>query len=231
MSQLVEDNKVTDGANMTSDTAVQHDVPDSQRTTRCYRISIWCNKISSWCDGSGAPVWEAESERDAAEQFRRSCRGRGGDASTFRVDQIDKDGRVADGRDEGWHFPEFVPVRDELLELARYWASRVIELTTYFVYDEQISGVEGRIIKFGRERLDEIAELLGREAVEAVWSEVARPYKSQMRERDWAICMGEPTDDDLGERGTESASPAAGDQPNPADADFFGNLKKTRKSK
>ena len=92
--------------------------------------------------------------------------------------------------------PGFVPLRHELLALASYWANTLLFIETTFFYEQQIGSNDTQIIRWAHCRLDEIADVLGPQAVDEAISVVAKQYREQMGEKDWAIFAGLRDDDD-----------------------------------
>ena len=87
--------------------------------------------------------------------------------------------------------PDFVPTRHELLQLAGYWADRVLAQAVRFLYGQQVGGDEWRIMEYGKRRANRVIEVLGWDAAQPVLSEVERKYHEEMGDEDWALLWGE----------------------------------------
>ena len=143
--------------------------------------------------------------------------------------------------------PDFVPTRHELRELTKYWADRVLYLSMIFFYDEKIGSDESRLIQYGLRRVNHVIELLGRDAVQDVLSEVEEEYKRRMGEKDWGVFWGESLDakidemyDEISQKMAQHHGEPSPQQPEPPDTeeqpaepvpggtDFFARLKKLR---
>lgn len=81
----------------------------------------------------------------------------------------------------------FVATKDELLQLARYWATEILNLDfTYFLY--QCTGSsEWRTSLFARRRLDRIADLIGTQEVSNAFNEAEQAFARTVERRAWRI--------------------------------------------
>jgi len=83
----------------------------------------------------------------------------------------------------------FVPTRAELLQLARYWTERVLDLEYTFFLFTSTGSYECRILGFGTRRIERIRAVLGAEAVDAVEMEVYKEYAKTIDPREWATFL------------------------------------------
>ncbi len=81
--------------------------------------------------------------------------------------------------------PEFVPTRHEVLEIARYWGSELLDNQIYWFLYGQTGSDEIRIMAFAEARLDRIAAILGTESVTAVWEQVEHKFREQLGDKLW----------------------------------------------
>jgi len=85
--------------------------------------------------------------------------------------------------------PEFVPTRYELIQLAKYWATIVIDLRfDYFLYT-QTGSSEYRRSVFAKRRIARIAEILGQEEVNKMIDQAYEEYGKNQNARAWSIFL------------------------------------------
>jgi hypothetical protein len=81
----------------------------------------------------------------------------------------------------------FVATRHELLELTKYWAQRVLDSEFFVFHTAQIGSDDLRIGPYGNRRIDRIAELIGKEPVDAVVKQVQDDFAKEQDPRIWEI--------------------------------------------
>lgn len=85
--------------------------------------------------------------------------------------------------------PEFVPTRYELIQLAKYWATIVIDLRfDYFLYTTTGSS-EWRLDAFARRRVGRIGEILGQDEINKVIDQAYEEYGKEQDPRAWSIFL------------------------------------------
>jgi hypothetical protein len=85
--------------------------------------------------------------------------------------------------------PDFMPTRYELIQLAKYWATIVIDLRfDYFLYG-QTGSSEYRRSVFAKRRIARIAEILGQEEVNKMIDHAYEEYGKNQNARAWSIFL------------------------------------------
>ena len=85
--------------------------------------------------------------------------------------------------------PEFVPTRYELIQLAKYWATIVIDLRfDYFLYT-QTGSSEWRLDAFAWRRVGRIGEILGQDQINKVIDQAYEEYGKKQDPRAWSIFL------------------------------------------
>jgi hypothetical protein len=85
--------------------------------------------------------------------------------------------------------PEFVPTPYELIQLAKYWATIVIDLRfDYFLYT-QTGSSEYRRSVFAKRRIARIAEILGQEEVNKMIDQAYEEYGKNQNARAWSTFL------------------------------------------
>jgi hypothetical protein len=85
--------------------------------------------------------------------------------------------------------PEFVPTRYELIQLAKYWATIVIDLRfDYFLYT-QTGSSEWRLDAFARRRVGRIGKILGQDEINKVIDQAYEEYGKEQDPRAWSIFL------------------------------------------
>ena len=83
----------------------------------------------------------------------------------------------------------FVPTRNELLQLAQYWAKEVLQIELYFFYESISGSTEWRIQEFATHRLSRIGKLIGAETVSAAAKEVYDDVGKGHDKKAWEVFM------------------------------------------
>ena len=84
--------------------------------------------------------------------------------------------------------PGYVPTRHELLQLVRYWITEFLRIETFFFFEGQVGSADWRTSVYAVRRLNRIVGVLGREAVDAVVSDVKNEFRSAS-----GIATGKPS--------------------------------------
>lgn len=85
--------------------------------------------------------------------------------------------------------PEFVPTRYELIQLAKYWTTIVIDLRfDYFLYT-QTGSSEWRLDAFAWRRVGRIGEILGQDEINKVIDQAYEEYGKKQDPRAWSIFL------------------------------------------
>jgi|SRR5271170_1123076 len=85
--------------------------------------------------------------------------------------------------------PDFAPTRCELIQLAKYWTTIVIDLRfDYFLYC-QTGSSEYRRSVFANRRVERIAEILGEEEIDRVIDQAYEEYGKKQDPRAWSIFL------------------------------------------
>ncbi len=89
----------------------------------------------------------------------------------------------------GIEVPDFVPTRNELLQLVKYWVQVAVEVNyAWFLY--QVTGsVEIRMQPFAVRRIDRIVDVLGEEAVKQAVEEAYEEFRKREDPRLWDIFL------------------------------------------
>ena len=92
--------------------------------------------------------------------------------------------------EDGNEFPDFVPTRHELKQLALYWMhERIDHDFDYFCY-QQTGSSEWRWSVYISRRLDRLAEILGEEAMQQVRKGAVESYRkgyAKITDEDWRV--------------------------------------------
>lgn len=87
----------------------------------------------------------------------------------------------------GVEVPGFAATKHEILELVRYWATKVLDLNfTFFAYDASGSS-DWRIWFFANRRLDTITKLIGKEDVRKAFKQAEQAFSQSVDQRAWRI--------------------------------------------
>lgn len=85
--------------------------------------------------------------------------------------------------------PGVAPTRLELLELARFWMKRAIDIKfSAFLYREGIKSSDWRTMDFGYQRISRIGDLLGKEALDKIKEEVFEELSKDYG-REWEVFL------------------------------------------
>ncbi len=101
---------------------------------------------------------------------------KGGGLIIGYVDEIHGEGGV-----------EYKPTRYELLVVARHWAELILDTELDWLYSRQADGEECRLEVHAEARLDRIAKVIGKAAVEKAIAEVESAQRKHMDEEHWRI--------------------------------------------
>jgi hypothetical protein len=83
--------------------------------------------------------------------------------------------------------PAYVPTRRELLELAKYWLTVIMEFHTDFFLLGLTGSIESRTAAFAGCRLSDIESVLGSDAMQAVAERVEGKFRERLGDRLWDI--------------------------------------------
>lgn len=103
----------------------------------------------------------------------------------FRVGSVD----FING-EGGKEVPEFVPTRQELMQLAEYWALERIKHDFFWVLTQQTGSSEWREGEYIFRRLNRLGEILGTEAMGSVWDAAIATFRKQspkVTDEDWRV--------------------------------------------
>ena len=120
--------------------------------------------------------------RNTDNEFLGQLRGPG-----FTIGHVDEvNGRGAE------EIQGFIATRHELIQLAKYWAKKAIDIEYFWFLYEQTGSSDRRIRAFAWRRVSRIAELVGKEVNEAVkqaYDEFGEGFKSAEGKRAWNIFL------------------------------------------
>lgn len=88
---------------------------------------------------------------------------------------------------EGEECPEYKPTRDELLQIARYWAEVSLDIQLEWFYWLTSGSRAIRLAPYAAHRIDKIALVLGEEAVQQAVRDVWKRARRLMGEEVWRI--------------------------------------------
>ena len=83
--------------------------------------------------------------------------------------------------------PEYVPTRHEVLQLARYWSARWMDIEMSYFFTSAVGSSDWRVHAYAGRRLDRMAEAIGLEAVDKVFGEIREKCREDMDVRHWQI--------------------------------------------
>jgi hypothetical protein len=81
----------------------------------------------------------------------------------------------------------FVPTKNEVLQLARYWATEIITLDFYFFLYGQTGSEEWRTYLFAERRLNRISQLVGEEEVRNAFKDAEETFGKARLPQDWKV--------------------------------------------
>jgi hypothetical protein len=81
------------------------------------------------------------------------------------------------------------PTRNELHQLARYWATEIIDLDYDFFLYGGTGSSEWRVREFANRRLSTMCTLLGADVVENIVSEAEQAFGKTVDQRAWKVFM------------------------------------------
>ncbi len=102
--------------------------------------------------------------------------GPDGGATGF-VDEIAGEGAI--------EFPAFVPTRQELLLLAKHYATEILDGSLFFYVTSSSGSTDWRMRHYADRRLHRIVKLLGESAIAQVWQEVEAHFEKKMSAAAW----------------------------------------------
>ncbi len=82
---------------------------------------------------------------------------------------------------------QYSPTEHELRELARYWITEILKSETWSFFVGDIGSHDLWVRTFGRQRLDDIAEVIGLEAVTEIISQAETEFRRTMGDRKWHV--------------------------------------------
>ena len=116
----------------------------------------------------------------------------------------------------GLEVPEFVVTKQELLELARYWATEITERDfTFFLYGSTGSSeVHSQV--FAHRRLNRIRNLIGQDEVAKAFTQAELDFAKRVDQHAWQIFMTgtETEQEDFRNKIQEKVAHAAKERPN-----------------
>jgi hypothetical protein len=104
---------------------------------------------------------------------------RGGKIVIGHVDEVN-------GRD-AQEVPGFVATRHELIQLAKYWTKRAVDIEYFWFCCEQVGSSDRRIRTFAWNRVDRIADLLGEDEVNQAVQQAIDEYGKEQDPKVWSI--------------------------------------------
>ena len=100
---------------------------------------------------------------------------------------VSVDNPVADPTDSAHKYRGVIPIRDELLALARYWETEALQIEFRWFLIGGDSPGECNRVKFARQRVKRVAELVGGVAVGEAREQAREEFKERIGRRDWLI--------------------------------------------
>src|SRR5215467_13109917 len=97
--------------------------------------------------------------------------GAWGDEKTFVVGHVPE----INGS-EACEFPEFLPTKHELIQIAKYWLHRLLENQLWVFTTGQSGSSEWREVAYAGRRIDRIAEILPEQALDEAIEEAERHW-------------------------------------------------------
>jgi len=134
-------------------------------------------------DNNSSEMSEARNSTDETKKLSEDALGLGprqvGPIMIGVVDMI-----VGDG---GVEVPGFVATKNEILQLVRYWAKKIIDLDFWFFLYGCSGSSEWRTGAFANRRLDRISTLIGEEEVTKACKEAEQAFAKGVDQRAWKI--------------------------------------------
>jgi hypothetical protein len=90
------------------------------------------------------------------------------------------------GEDER-EIPEFVPTKEEVIHLAKYWVRRRLQVRFWVFNFEQCSRSEWCEERYALNRIDQIAEILPEQELNQAIKEAERDFKQDIGDDVWEI--------------------------------------------
>lgn len=134
-------------------------------------------------ENNNEKISETERTVNDSQKLTEDAQGLGPkEVGPFRIGVVDM--IVGEG---GAEVPAFVATKNEILQLAMYWATKIIDLDfTFFVYGSSGSS-EWRTREFATRRLDTICELIGEEEVTKTIRLAEEAFGQGVGQRAWRI--------------------------------------------
>ena len=95
----------------------------------------------------------------------------------------------------GIEVPDFVPTRNELLQLVKYWERVTLEIEYFWFLYQQTGSTDIRMRPFALRRINRIADVLGEEAVKQAIEEVYEEFRKREDPRLWDIFLNGSDED------------------------------------
>jgi len=110
--------------------------------------------------------------------------GAWGDKKTFVVGYVPE----VNGS-EACEVPQFVPTKHELIQIAKYWFQRLLNIQFWFSATGQSGSSEWREAAYARRRINRMAEILPEQELNQAIEEVERDFKQERKisDEDWDI--------------------------------------------
>lgn len=87
----------------------------------------------------------------------------------------------------GVEVPGFVPTKNEILQLVRYWATEIIDLDFSFFLHGATGSSEWRTREFANRRLNTISELIGQQEVTTAVEQATETFARRVDARAWKV--------------------------------------------
>jgi hypothetical protein len=100
----------------------------------------------------------------------------------FAPDGVNGSGRVDEVNGVGAGLVrDYVPTRDEIRQLAKYWAGYVIDTEFFWWLHGQVSSGEMRKVSFAKLRLERMRKCLGQEEISTIYQEAFEEYGDSLK--------------------------------------------------
>jgi len=87
----------------------------------------------------------------------------------------------------GVEVPGFVPTKNEILQLVRYWATEIIDLDFSFFLHGATGSSEWRTREFANRRLNTISKLIGQQEVTTAVEQATETFAKRVDARAWKV--------------------------------------------
>jgi len=137
-------------------------------------------------ENKNAEADHAASRADQTHKLSEDARGLGPlQAGRIRLGAVDM--IVGEG---GVEVPGFVATRNEMFQLARYWATEIIKLDfDYFIY-RSLGSSEWRTREFAARRLDTVSQFIGEGGARKALKEAEQAFKERVDPLSWKNFTG-----------------------------------------